>query len=117
MTHSNLKEGGTYLFSRTNETALTEITVLRITEKAIKVRYANGHESWFTRQKFDSVNTFVEDITPPIPEFSYVVGNPILKNGTFHFTNKADIVNLKEQLEWWLDLLEKNKLPYAPFNP
>ena len=71
---NKLKEGGTYLFSRTNEINLTEITILQITEKSIKVKYPNNYETWFTRQKFDNDNTFVEDITPT--KLPYAPFNP-----------------------------------------
>jgi hypothetical protein len=104
---NELKEGGTYLFSRTNEIALTEITVLLITEKSIKVRYASGHESWFTLQKFDTDNKLVEDITPPTPvkhDFGVLEcgENPPFFSWTFrniHFTDKNEMLK-------WLDELK-----------
>tara|TARA_R110000868_G_C10594102_1_gene739855 strand:- start:163 stop:453 length:291 start_codon:yes stop_codon:yes gene_type:complete len=87
MTHNNLTEGGTYLFSKPFEPVnmkehrdcvpykLSCLKVVRITEKAINVEDGNNRgygafignpESfWMGLDYFNSYYTLVEDITPP----------------------------------------------------
>ena len=106
------KEGGRYLVGNNvyyNE-VLLELTILEISEKAIKVKFDNGNSQWYLKDKFpykfveklSVVKQTIEDRSHEIQFEDDAMGyEPDEPQFTLKLTDENDIkVEKKSKLEW-----------------
>lgn len=55
------KEGGRYLVGENYIESLTELRILEVSEKAIKVKFDNGNSQWYLKDKFPY--KFIEELS------------------------------------------------------
>lgn len=54
------KEGGRYLVSENYIESLTELRILEVSKKGIKIKYDNGNTQWYLKDKFPY--NFIEEL-------------------------------------------------------